>query len=100
VQNNDHSIDGLLSNFDDSDHQDDRLHNLLDWQNAPLNPEADPIPISQMAPIDRYGIAGLLATVNNPDRMVSGLAKGLDLTQLGLNLDSKEYVMIDDLASH
>lgn len=78
-----------MSSFDDHDQQDDRLPNLLDWQR---NSESDPVPLTQMAPLDRYGIAGFLATIHNPDSMVSGLAKGLDLTRLGLNLESPEYV--------
>lgn len=39
---------------------------------------------------DQYGIAGFLATIRSEDPLVAGLAKGQDLTTLGLNLNSPE----------
>lgn len=46
--------------------------------------------IEQMSDVDRYGLAGFLARINSKDPMVAGLARGQDLTQLGLNLNSSE----------
>ena len=49
-------------------------------------------PLSQMSELDRFGLAGLLATIRNDDPDVTSLAIGHDLTQLGLDLNSSEYV--------
>ncbi|KAL8996647.1 MAG: hypothetical protein Q9188_006524 [Gyalolechia gomerana] len=46
--------------------------------------------LDQMAPIDRWGLAGLLATIRSDNPDVAGLAIGQDLTQLGLDLNSQE----------
>lgn len=46
--------------------------------------------LSQMSPLDRFGLAGLLATVRSENPDVASLAIGQDLTQLGLNLNSPE----------
>ena len=46
--------------------------------------------LEDMSDADRYGLAGLLANIRSEDPMVSGLARGQDLTQLGLNLNSPE----------
>ena len=43
-----------------------------------------------MSEADRYGLAGFLARIRSEDPMVAGLARGQDLTQLGLNLSSPE----------
>lgn len=48
--------------------------------------------LSQMSPLDRFGLAGLLATVRSDNPDVASLAIGQDLTQLGLNLNSPEQV--------
>ncbi|KAL9032902.1 MAG: hypothetical protein Q9180_006237, partial [Flavoplaca navasiana] len=45
-----------------------------------------------MSPIDKYGLAGLLANVRSPDADTAALAIGQDLTQLGMDLNSPEYV--------
>ena len=46
---------------------------------------------SQMSAMEEFGLAGFLATVRNENHDVSGLARGQDLTSLGLNLNSPEY---------
>ncbi|KAL8716511.1 MAG: hypothetical protein Q9225_006174 [Loekoesia sp. 1 TL-2023] len=51
---------------------------------------AENTPLDQMAPIDRWGLAGLLATIRSDNPDVAGLAIGQDLTQLGLDLNSPE----------
>ena len=45
---------------------------------------------SQMSDLDRFGLAGLLATVRSENPDVAGLAIGQDLNHLGLNLNSVE----------
>ena len=40
---------------------------------------------------DLHGMAGFLATINSEDPMVRVLANGVDLSNLGLNLNSAEY---------
>ena len=47
-------------------------------------------PLSEMSPIDRWGLAGLVETIQNADPDISSLAIGQDLTTLGLNLNSQE----------
>ena len=63
-------------------------------QQAPLasgaSQTAESTPLDQMAPIDRWGLAGLLATIRSENPDIAGLAIGQDLTQLGLDLDSQE----------
>ena len=43
-----------------------------------------------MSELDRFGLAGLLATVRSDNPDVAGLAIGQDLNHLGLNLNSVE----------
>ena len=45
---------------------------------------------SQMSELDRFGLAGLLATVRSDNPDFAGLAIGQDLNHLGLNLNSVE----------
>lgn len=47
---------------------------------------------SQMSAMEEFGLAGFLATARSENPDVSGLARGQDLTSLGLNLNSAEYV--------
>lgn len=49
-------------------------------------------PLSEMTPIDRWGLKGLLETIRSDDLNVSSLAIGHDLTTLGLDLNSQESV--------
>ena len=49
-------------------------------------------PLSQMSELDRYGLPGLLEMIRNEDPNVSSLAIGHDLTSLGLDLNSSEFV--------
>ncbi|KAL8682495.1 MAG: hypothetical protein Q9186_001442 [Xanthomendoza sp. 1 TL-2023] len=51
---------------------------------------AENVPIDQMAPIDKWGLAGLLAKVRSEDPDTAALAIGQDLTQLGMDLNSPE----------
>ena len=52
-------------------------------------------PLSEMAPIDRWGLAGLVETIQNVDLDIAALAQGQDLTTLGLNLNSQESVIYE-----
>ena len=45
---------------------------------------------SHMSELDRFGLAGLLATVRSENPDIAGLAIGQDLNHLGLNLNSVE----------
>ena len=51
-------------------------------------------PINQMSALERFGLPGLLATVRSDNPDVASLAIGQDLTQLGLNLNSPEWVAL------
>ncbi|KAL8895810.1 MAG: hypothetical protein Q9192_003435 [Flavoplaca navasiana] len=51
---------------------------------------AENVPVDEMSPIDKYGLAGLLANVRSPDADTAALAIGQDLTQLGMDLNSPE----------
>ena len=56
------------------------------------NHTPDRTPLSQMSELDEFGIQGFLNTINNENPDVSYLARGQDLTTLGLNLNSAECV--------
>ncbi|KAL8653610.1 MAG: hypothetical protein Q9210_001988, partial [Variospora velana] len=60
------------------------------FQASGASQTAENTPLDQMAPIDRWGLAGLLATIRSDNPDVAGLAIGQDLTQLGLDLNSQE----------
>jgi len=47
-------------------------------------------PWSEMSPIDKWGLPGLLAQMHTISKDQSDLARGQDLTQLGLDLNSNE----------
>ena len=47
-----------------------------------------------MSAIDEFGLSGFLNTISNDNPDVSYLARGQDLTTLGLNLNSAECVFI------
>lgn len=47
-----------------------------------------------MSELDRFGLAGLVATVRSENPDVQGLAIGQDLNHLGLNLNSVESVTL------
>ena len=57
------------------------------------NHTPDRTPLSQMSELDEFGIQGFLNTINNENPDVSYLARGQDLTTLGLNLNSAECVI-------
>ncbi|KAL9135451.1 MAG: hypothetical protein Q9175_003362 [Cornicularia normoerica] len=54
------------------------------------NHTPDRTPLSQMSAIDEFGLPGFLSTISNDNPDVSYLARGQDLTTLGLNLNSAE----------
>lgn len=56
-----------------------------------LNPSSSP---SGVASADGFGLLGLLSVIRMTDPDLSMLALGSDLTTLGLNLNSPEYVSI------
>jgi hypothetical protein len=49
-------------------------------------------PLHQMSDIDRFGLKGLLEMIRSDNSDISNLAIGQDLTALGLDLNSSEYV--------
>ena len=57
------------------------------------NHTPDRTPLSQMSELDEFGIQGFLNTINHENPDVSYLARGQDLTTLGLNLNSAECVI-------
>ena len=97
-----HNINNLLSNFQEpqttplqqtsqSQQQPPRLPQSYGGT-LPDSPATTPEQAqgSQMSELDRFGLAGLLATVRNENPDVAGLAIGQDLNHLGLNLNSVE----------
>lgn len=68
--------------------QQDYVNRPSDAQGSAATP--DRTPPSQMSAMEEFGLAGFLATARNEDHNVSGLARGQDLTSLGLNLNSPE----------
>ncbi|KAG8531750.1 uncharacterized protein KY384_003382 [Bacidia gigantensis] len=69
-------------------------------RSSSANTQQQPIPdsdnrisdqkVEEMSDRDRYGLAGLLARINSDDPMVASMARGQDLTTLGLNLNSSD----------
>lgn len=57
------------------------------------NHTPDRTPLSQMSEIEEFGLPGFLSTINHDNPDVSYLARGQDLTTLGLNLNSAESVI-------
>lgn len=95
-QNPTNNLTSLLSNFS-SNPQRAAASNTNQQHHSdfePPPPSTGDIPASQkpedMSESDRYGLAGFLARIRSEDPMVAGLARGQDLTQLGLNLSSPE----------
>lgn len=85
-ENPSNNLSSLLSNFNPRS-------SSANQQQPPMSDFDNRIPeqkIEQMNDADRYGLAGFLARINSKDPMVAGLARGQDLTQLGLNLNSSE----------
>ena len=97
-------MDSLLNNFNDITLPTQRQTSQPQQQDflsrtgaAPVAPGSavspDQTTPSQANPMDEFGLDGFLriARSNNPD--VSGLARGHDLTSLGLDLNSPEFVV-------
>ncbi len=55
---------------------------------------SDRTPPSQMNAMEEFGLAGFLATAASDNSDISGLARGQDLTSLGLNLNSPESALV------
>ncbi|KAL8923042.1 MAG: hypothetical protein Q9208_004854 [Pyrenodesmia sp. 3 TL-2023] len=93
IQNHDNS---LLSRFhlgsspNPSHSQQPPSRQQQGFQTSGASQTAENIPLDQMAAIDRWGLAGLLATIRSDNTDVAGLAIGQDLTQLGLDLNSQD----------
>ncbi|KAL9580188.1 MAG: hypothetical protein Q9212_004648, partial [Teloschistes hypoglaucus] len=97
------SVNSLLSNFQTSSNggpsvqnaqnQPPQVRQQQQQQQQPFPSSgaaqiAENTPLDQMAPIDRWGLAGLLGTIRHENADIAGLAVGQDLTQLGLDLNS------------
>ncbi|MDI1488692.1 MAG: transcriptional regulator [Ramalina farinacea] len=95
-QNPTNNLTSLLSNFSSNSQRatasNSNQQHHSDFE--PPLPSTGDIPASQkpedMSEADRYGLAGFLARIRSEDPMVAGLARGQDLTQLGLNLSSPD----------
>lgn len=101
------SVNSLLSNFQTSSNGGPSIQNAQNQQPQVRQQQqqqqqqpfpssgaaqiAENTPLDQMAPIDRWGLAGLLGTIRHENADIAGLAVGQDLTQLGLDLNSPEY---------
>ncbi|KAL8690167.1 MAG: hypothetical protein Q9218_004334 [Villophora microphyllina] len=99
--NQQNSVNSLLSSYQNSNggpslqnahSQQPQVRQQQPSQASGAAQVAENTPLDQMAPIDRWGLAGLLATIRSENSDVAGLAIGQDLTQLGLDLNSPEYV--------
>lgn len=94
-------MNALLTNFTDSQypgqqqpnqssHAQQDYGNRLDDPAGVTHTPPDLTSPSQMSARDQWGLAGFLATISHDNSDVSGLARGHDLTSLGLNLNSSE----------
>lgn len=98
-QSNGNTFNSLLAPFGESRVQQphpDYLGRIGDTSSS--NPPSDQTSGSQMGVIERNGLAGFLATISSEDPIVRGLAKGIDLNTLGMNLNSVEFVPTSSLA--
>ena len=95
-------MNALLNNISDSQYppqrqpsesqQHDYVNRAGEVPRSSMSPDStNP---SQMSAIDEWGLAGFLATIRHENPDVSGLARGQDLTSLGLNLNSPESVIL------
>ena len=93
-------MNSLLNNFSDNQYpssrqtsqsqQQDYMSRTGDVSGSTMSPDRpDP---SQMTAMEEFGLPGFLATARSENPDVSGLARGQDLTSLGLNLNSPESV--------
>lgn len=99
-QRNENTMNALLTNFGDSQFPPQQTatqpsHGQHEYGGRIGDPPGsartpDRTPTSQMSAMDEFGLAGFLATVRSDNPDVAGLARGQDLTSLGLNLNSPE----------
>lgn len=89
----------LLTNFNDSQFpsqqqppQGRQDYGARTGGSSRSNHTPDRTPLSQMSELEEFGIQGFLSTISNENPDVSYLARGQDLTTLGLNLNSAECV--------
>lgn len=98
---NEHSMNALLTSFNDSQFPPQQQtsqpqQGRQDYgtrtgdSSRRSNHTPDRTPSSQMSAIDEFGLPGFLSTISNENPDVSYLARGQDLTTLGLNLNSAE----------
>lgn len=93
-----HNFQNLLPNFQDSQptaqqpsQSQQQMRLQQSYRSAPPDsPAATPEQGSHLSELDRFGLAGLLATVRSGNPDIASLAIGQDLNQLGLNLNSIE----------
>ena len=94
-------MNSLLNNFSENQYppprqtsqpqQQDYMSRTGDRSDSTMSPDRPDT--SQMSAMEEFGLAGFLATARSENPDVSGLARGQDLTSLGLNLNSPESVM-------
>ncbi|KAF6224783.1 hypothetical protein HO133_009977 [Letharia lupina] len=100
---NEHALNALLTSFNDSQFPPQRQtsqpqqppqgrqdYGARTGDSSRSNHTPDRTPLSQMSAIDEFGLPGFLSTISNDHPEVSYLARGQDLTTLGLNLNSAE----------
>ncbi len=64
-----------------------------------INEKLTPLCQKSFVP-DRFGLLGLLSVIRMTDQDLNTLALGTDLTTLGLNLNSPEYVCLSLISLH
>ncbi|KAM0801650.1 hypothetical protein BDR22DRAFT_888118 [Usnea florida] len=100
---NEYSMNALLTNFNDSQFppqqqasqpqqtpQGRQDYGGRTGDSTRSNHTPDRTPLPQMSAIDEFGLPGFLSSISNENPDVSYLARGQDLTTLGLNLNSAE----------
>ncbi|KAL2040439.1 hypothetical protein N7G274_006882 [Stereocaulon virgatum] len=94
-QRHEHSLNALMTNFDSqfpSQQQGSQSsHIQQEYGGRTGDPGSAHTPDRpQMSAMEEFGLPGLLATIRSANPDVAGLARGQDLTSLGLNLNSPE----------
>ena len=98
-QRNENTMNALLTNFGESHFLPQQTSQASHGQQEYGGRRSDPpgsartpdrAPTTQTSAMDEFGLPGFLAIIRSHNPDIAGLAKGQDLTSLGLNLNSPE----------
>lgn len=83
------NYDQLLQQYHQSNQSQFRMQQVMPFQQSYRDQSLKSLQNSQATP-DRFGLLGLLNVIKMSDPVLTSLALGIDLTTLGLNLNSRD----------